>query len=481
MIDIDAVRFYATKGFNVMFHGQHGIGKTTIIKNIWDELGLKYLYFSAATMDPWVDFIGVPKETTDENGVRYLELIRPKHFAYDDVEAIFMDEFNRAPKKVRNAVMELLQFKSINGKKFNNLKMVWTAVNPPADTDFSYDVEMPDPAQEDRFHIHIHIPFTPDPKYFLSKYGENGEVACKWWNELPEEIQKKVSPRRLDYALEIYEEGGDVRHVVHESTLPNKLVEMLSHGSISKKLTELFNKQDYVQAEKWLSKRNHFEAAWGEIAKKLKFREFFLPLVGKEDIAAKMSSSTEFSLLKHVCYNYNIVPKFKEICDEILATSNNEKLKETIQRELDSNLPDASTVDFESIVGKTAIEPSFVEQQSEGFDFNKELEVLANANTAIEQTAVLTHFSSNMTKDMSDEFCNASLKFLNEYCSNTRSQTLFKNKDKVLNIFNAVAKQQLSQAESVNAWYRGVMKKYYKMYIRFMNANIVGECYGKKG
>lgn len=26
--------------------------------------------------------------------------------------------------------MELIQFKSINGKKFNNLKVIWAAINP---------------------------------------------------------------------------------------------------------------------------------------------------------------------------------------------------------------------------------------------------------------------------------------------------------------------------------------------------------------
>ena len=44
-----------------------------------------------------------------------------------------MDEFSRAHKKVRNAVMELIQFKSINGRKFKNLKIVWAAINPDDD------------------------------------------------------------------------------------------------------------------------------------------------------------------------------------------------------------------------------------------------------------------------------------------------------------------------------------------------------------
>jgi MoxR-like ATPase len=53
----------------------------------------------------------------DEKG-SYLELVRPKAFRDDEVQALFFDEFNRSHKNKRNAVMELMQFKSINGRKF---------------------------------------------------------------------------------------------------------------------------------------------------------------------------------------------------------------------------------------------------------------------------------------------------------------------------------------------------------------------------
>ena len=91
----DKLKFAAKNELNVMLIGHAGVGKTSIVKNIFEELGLKYLYYSASTMDPWVDFVGVPHEVTGEDGVKYLDLVRPKAFAYDDVEAIFLDEYNR--------------------------------------------------------------------------------------------------------------------------------------------------------------------------------------------------------------------------------------------------------------------------------------------------------------------------------------------------------------------------------------------------
>ena len=118
--------FWIQNSYNVLFVGKHGVGKTSIIKNAFERAGLRWKYFSASTLDPWVDLVGVPKEIQTEEG-NYLDLVRPKEFQYDEVDALFFDEFNRSHKKVRNAVMELLQFKSINGKKFNNLKIVWAA------------------------------------------------------------------------------------------------------------------------------------------------------------------------------------------------------------------------------------------------------------------------------------------------------------------------------------------------------------------
>src|SRR3569832_1961300 len=110
--------FWAINDYNVIFEGHHGTGKTALVKEVFNkafgEHGVDWLYFSAATMDAWVDFVGVPREVLDEDGARYLDLIRPRALAKDTVKAIFFDEFNRAPAKTRNAVMELLQFKSIN-------------------------------------------------------------------------------------------------------------------------------------------------------------------------------------------------------------------------------------------------------------------------------------------------------------------------------------------------------------------------------
>lgn len=219
-------------GLNVLLEGKHGVGKTNLITQAFERAGLNYRYFSAATMDPWVDFIGVPKEKIHEDGTSYLGLIRPEDFERDRVEAIVFDEFNRAPEKVRNAVMELLQFKSINGRKFKNLRVIWTAINPDDDEN-TYDVERLDPAQRDRFEVQYKLPYKPDEQYFYQKYGTNGKIACEWWDTLPAEHRDLVSPRRLDYAMSAYNNGLDLADILHKDVRPKTLKSMIEQVGVT--------------------------------------------------------------------------------------------------------------------------------------------------------------------------------------------------------------------------------------------------------
>lgn len=283
--------FFAKNGFNVLFEGAHGVGKTAMVSEVFNELGLKWKYFSAATIDPWVDLIGIPKETSDKN-VKYLEFVRPKEFALGEVEAIFLDEYNRSHKKVRNAVMELIQFKTINGVPYKNLKMVWAAINPAGDDE--YDVENLDPAQRDRFHIHIQMPNQPDLKYFKDTHGsENGKVAIEWWKALTPALQKLVSPRRLDYALEVHNKGGDINYVLNSATLPQKLSQLLSNGSISERMVKHFKAKDTEKGKEFIQVENNYTHCLDTIKKDKKLFNFYVPLMEPEKIVSLITEPLE--------------------------------------------------------------------------------------------------------------------------------------------------------------------------------------------
>lgn len=282
--------FWIKNNYNVLFSGRHGVGKTATILEAFNDHDLKWLYFSAATMDPWVDFIGVPKERTDENGNSYLDLIRPKAFMEDEVQALFFDEFNRSSKKVRNAVMELIQFKSINGKRFENLKVVWAAINPEEEGE--YDVEALDPAQVDRFHIFLDIPYRPDAQYFRKKYDEEiAAAAIEWWQNQPDEIKAEVSPRRLDYTLDVFSNGGDIRFVLPQKANVTALLTRIASGPVKKKLKDYLAKGDKVGAKDFLEQENNYSAAIEIILKDSAFVSFYYPLLHKEKQAGLFATS----------------------------------------------------------------------------------------------------------------------------------------------------------------------------------------------
>ena len=284
---------YIKHNMNVMFIGKHGTGKTTMILEAFKRNDINYVYFSGATMDPWVDFIGIPKERIDPITKKsHTELVRPKDFCEDsEVEAIFIDEYNRAREKVRNAVMELIQFREINGMKFPNLRFIWTAINPDdEDEDLSYDVERLDPAQKDRFPIQIDIPYFPSLPYFKKKYGMSGVGAVEWWKELSEEHKNLVSPRRLEYAVSWNEKGGDIRAIITGKEINvNALKQRLVGGSISVKLENLAANGTESERVEAFSNINFVTTALPLIIKNDEYIKLFLSYIPKEHISLMLS------------------------------------------------------------------------------------------------------------------------------------------------------------------------------------------------
>lgn len=303
---INKLRFYYDSKLNVLLTGKQGIGKTEIIKRVFSEkcgeINSSWLYFSGATMDPFVDFIGVPKEKKVKGKDSYLEFIRPSYM-HENIQAIFCDEFNRSARKVRNALMELIQFKSLNGKKFPKLNIIWAAINPynlnededdNNDNSNLFQVDPLDPAQQDRFQIQIEIPYAPDPNYFEKKYGQKiSEASIEWWYELPEKIRNKISPRRLDYTLDLYKIGGDLEDVIPFESNPSKLLVSIKMGSIEKIVGKLFNIKDSEMVREFLDDENNYQAS-SELILEEKYYRYFVPFLNEERKIAAFFSNFEF-------------------------------------------------------------------------------------------------------------------------------------------------------------------------------------------
>lgn len=322
---IEKLKFYYDHEKNVLLSGHKGIGKTAIISQVFNSKTSNWLYFSGSTIDPWVDFIGVPKEKVLDNGEATLEFIRPTYMN-ENIEAIFIDEYNRSVKKIRNAVMELIQFKSINGKKFPNLKVVWAGINPynPDDDENEiYDVEPIDPAQKDRFQIQIELPYAVDYQFFATKFGQVwADGACEWWNDLPEKIKKLVSPRRLDYALELHQIGGDVNDVLPHESNPSKLISGLGFGGLRKVLEGIFKSKKKDEAIKFLKSENNYRSCCNLLVSNDEWADFFWPLLDEERQISLFFSNKKFQdiVFKNPIHYRNILEMSEKnkLCEPVL-------------------------------------------------------------------------------------------------------------------------------------------------------------------
>lgn len=201
----------AKNNMNAMIVGTHGIGKTYLVQEIAAELGLNMKYWSASTMDPYIDLVGVPYPDKQTGHLQFAQ-----REDIDDMEFLFFDELNRAPLKVRNSVLELVQFKRINGRHLPKLKMVWAAINPPTE---DYQVEELDPALRDRFHIHLELAPSVSLEYLKGCVNNvvNAKIAHSWWEKVSTMTKEHgVTPRRLEYLAMALDKGFDMLDVFIE-------------------------------------------------------------------------------------------------------------------------------------------------------------------------------------------------------------------------------------------------------------------------
>jgi len=477
IVTIDKLRFFLRKKKNVIIRGKHGCGKTSCVIKAFEEEGIRYRAYSAATMDPWVDFIGVPRAVPNGDGAMQrgcqhpidpkqslpfciqcgaalfvpvsnelvLELARPAEWAHNEVQAIFFDEYNRSAKKIRNAVMELIQFKSINGRKFPNLQVVWAAVNPDDDETLEYDVETIDPAQLDRFHVQLDMPYKPDRKYFRDKFGnEVADASVAWWGGIPVEIQNKVSPRRLDYALEIWKDGGHLEDALPMQANVSALRDALKTTPVMETLRKLFSdikeakeaiaagntpkvllETSEEQAKIFLADENNYSLVSNDICKKPVMISMFVPLMPEEKIASLIHNDT--MVRNYFMRNLDASTVVREVMESIVASDVNSSVSRELSRAINrakldkiKNVGSSSTPNPNRLPGFSACPTNT--------DFANILAALksqeANLDGTIARNCAYSRIENSLPVDMSHAEAVACLKMLDFLISRSHRKTI---------------------------------------------------------
>jgi hypothetical protein len=200
---------YLDANLNVLLIGLHGTGKTTSVLDLAQQKGLNVKLFTCSTLDVYTDLVGVPDPVVAADGQKELDFIRPREI--DEAEFIFFDEINRADAKTLNAILEIIQFGTINGTPLPKLRCCWAAMNPPG---LDYAVEDLDPALVDRFDVFEQVEAKPSVAY-LAANGVRTHIAkvlVNWHKDHDKtrrDAESYLSPRRLHKIGLAYEIIGE--------------------------------------------------------------------------------------------------------------------------------------------------------------------------------------------------------------------------------------------------------------------------------
>jgi hypothetical protein len=386
---------WISTGMNVLLIGEKGVGKSHMILDAFKRNNLKYAYFSGATLDPWIHLLGIPKAKLQPDGTEKMEFILPENLD-ENVEAIFCDEWNRCHKLVRNALLELQQFKSINGRKFPNLKLVWGAINPPAtdSEDQNYDVDELDPAQLDRFHIIAELPNEPNMAYFRKVFGDwHATILIQWWNDQPKDALRILSPRRLQYVGEAFLKGLDIKYLLPESANVKELIKRLSINEMEDRVNKLLDSPTEDQMSEFLSIDENFLKFKGKI-KPEKYWKYW-KYANKEFIVNEIKSNIRFSEFAISKVVFDQDPLYKDIFIDLDKKDSNDATVKVLKTLLKQNYAFPTVSNADSAYMNSYIMKCWNTPQSTHDEFSKNYILWPS----VKKYSLLTYYRNMVTYD----------------------------------------------------------------------------------
>lgn len=187
-----------TDGVDLLVTGLPGSGKTGVFKKWADDRGVKYFYLNAKNDDLGAILNGFPVDTVDkdEDGKEVHQVSRSYSKSLDlldrEKSVLFLDEFNRAPEKLRAVLLSLINEHVVDGpgedgyRHFNNLLFSVACINPAVATDPGA-TDLND-AERSRFVNKL-------------KWDSKPEEAVKYINFYLNKLIKQLDPKNENYAF----------------------------------------------------------------------------------------------------------------------------------------------------------------------------------------------------------------------------------------------------------------------------------------
>lgn len=284
--------FWQNHEKNCLFLGRHGVGKTAIIREVLEKLGLKFGESIAYYSNFDHVFIGDP--TT--------------------AKLILFDDLNDS--QAQAAAKDVSGLKVWNGKPVT--AHVWGV--------FAYEVDPADPhmvidvpeSVKSAFEVVVEIPFQPNEEWFVDRYGQKvAHAALEWWADLEISTQNDISPKRLADALEMFNKRGDIRDVLPVTSNVAKLVVAITSGPVADRLEELMKNHDDNAARKFFENENLYAASMKYIIKSETLMNYFLPLLPENKLLFWFVENN--SVRKFVRRKVLETPFYQELYFKILA------------------------------------------------------------------------------------------------------------------------------------------------------------------
>ena len=183
-------------GVDLLVTGLPGSGKTGVFKKWADDRGVKYFYLNAKNDDLGAILNGFPVDTVDndEDGKELHQVLRSYSKSLDLLDrersVLFLDEFNRAPSKLRAVLLSLINEHVVDGpgedgyRHFNNLLFSVACINPAVATDPG--AEDLNDAERSRFVNKL-------------KWDSKPEEAIKYITYYLNKLLKQLDPKNKNY------------------------------------------------------------------------------------------------------------------------------------------------------------------------------------------------------------------------------------------------------------------------------------------
>jgi len=138
---LSLTRFFVKNGKNIFLFGRRGTGKTEIAIQAIKELNYNVSYINLSVIER-PDLSGYPDLNSKSNIVEYKSPFFLPPLDGKPNTVLLFDEVDKAPPEVTAPLLEILQFKKINGKNINAVSCILTG-NLSSEGAYSNEISKP--------------------------------------------------------------------------------------------------------------------------------------------------------------------------------------------------------------------------------------------------------------------------------------------------------------------------------------------------